>query len=92
MARNTGFLPTHTGMARKGKFHLPVRLRITPGDGVTLVTGHPQVTSDRLGGEGGSLKAEWLVRAVGKRGSATLELFSDNAGGDSREITLQEGR
>ncbi len=92
VARNTGFLPTHTGMARKGKFHLPVRLRITPGDGVTLVTGHPQVTSDRLGGEGGSLKAEWLVRVGGKRGSATLELFSDNAGGDSREIILQEGR
>jgi hypothetical protein len=92
VARNTGFLPTHTGMAKKGRFFLPVRLRIATGDGVALVTGQAQAVSDRLDGQGGTLKAEWLVHSTRKSGSATIELFSDNAGGDHSQIVLAEGR
>ena len=74
-------------MAERGRFHLPVRLEISTGDGVELVTGTRWTTSERLE-RTGRLSGEWLVR-TGKRGATiTVELVSDNAGRDRRSLTL----
>ena len=91
VAGNRGFFPTQTKMAERAKSHLPVRLELTPGDGAVLVTGARWVTSERLEGQTGTLAAEWLVRVSGKSAGVTVEVFSDNAGSDRKQLSLGKG-
>lgn len=90
VARNTGFLPTHTSMARRAQTHLPIRLELETGGGVELVTGYPFATAERLEGSTGTVEGTWLVRAEpGAR--ITVRVRSDNAGRDETTITVREG-
>jgi hypothetical protein len=90
VARNTGFLPTHTSMARRAQTHLPIRLELETGGGVELVTGYPFATAERLEGSTGTVEGTWLVRAEpGAR--ITVRVRSDNAGRDEQTITVREG-
>ncbi len=87
VAGNRGFLPTHTKLAERGRFHLPLRLEIATGEGVELVTGTRWTTSERLE-RTGRLTGEWLVRTGKRGGEITVELISDNAGRDRRSLVL----
>jgi Zinc carboxypeptidase len=89
VAGNRGWLPTHTKMAERGRFHLPVRLEIETGAGVELVTGHPAVTSERLEGTSGTLEGEWLVRAA-PGASIAVRVTTDNAGRDRKTAILRQ--
>jgi len=90
VAVNEGMLATHTGLAKKAKTHLPVRMGFTLPDGVTRIHGPRWATSEQMAGKTGRLQGEWLVR--GKKGTTLeLELHSDQAGRDRRTITLTEG-
>jgi hypothetical protein len=87
VAGNRGWLATHTKMAERGRFHLPVRLEIETGKGIELVTGRPTVTAERLEGTSGTLAGEWLVRAEpGAR--ISVQVLTDNAGRDEKTVTL----
>jgi hypothetical protein len=87
VAGNRGWLATHTKMAERGRFHLPVRLEIETGKGIELVTGRSTVTSERLEGTSGTLEGEWLVRAEpGTR--ISVQVLTDNAGRDEKSLTL----
>jgi hypothetical protein len=77
-------------MAARARVHLPIRLELAPGSDVELVTGSRWVTSERLEGETGTLKGEWLVRAE-KGKQVAVEVFSDNAGYDKETIALETG-
>ena len=82
-ARNTGFLPTHTALARRAQTHLPVRLEMTPHGDVELVTGGFWSTNERLVNE--AFTHEWLVRAA-PAAAATIEVITENAGRDGERI------
>jgi hypothetical protein len=87
VAGNRGWLATHTKMAERGRFHLPVRLEIETGKGIELVTGRSTVTAERLEGTSGTLEGEWLVRAEpGTR--ISVQVLTDNAGRDEKSLTL----
>ena len=87
VAGNRGWLATHTKMAERGRFHLPVRLEIETGKSVELITGLPTVTTERLEGTSGTLEGEWLVRAEpGTR--ISVQVLTDNAGRDEKTVTL----
>lgn len=89
VAVNRGWLPTHTKMSERGKFHLPVRLQIETGKGVDLVTGHRGVVTERLDGTSGTLEAEWLVRAEpGTR--ITVRVITENAGRGVKTVELEK--
>jgi hypothetical protein len=90
VAGNRGFLPTHTAMAKRAESHLPVRLELSTGDGVELVTGYPAVTSERLEGSTGTLEGTWLVRAA-PGATITVRVRSDNAGRDEKSTTVRKG-
>jgi len=86
VAGNRGELPTHTKMAERSRARLPVRLALASGENVHLVTGQPVQVTERLA-PGGTLAAEWLVRAP--RGARiTVEAFSEHAGTAARSLTL----
>jgi hypothetical protein len=87
-AVNTGFLPTHTSHGARTRAWLPVRLEIGLPAGAALVSGNNRATSERLVAGRDALKGEWLVRA-GRGAKITLELHSQNAGADRREVVLQ---
>ena len=90
VAGNRGYLPTHTAMAERAKNHLPVRLELATGDGVELVTGHKATSTERLEGSTGTLEGTWLVRAEpGARIRVTVT--SDNAGSDTKTVTVGKG-
>ncbi len=91
VAANRGFFPTHTKLAQRAKTHLPVRLEMTPSEGVEIVTGPRWLTSEGLDGETGTLEGEWLVRVSGKNRQVTIEVFSDNAGHDRATISIEAG-
>ena len=91
VAANRGFFPTHTKLAQRAKSHLPVRLEMTPSEGVEIVTGPRWLTSEGLDGETGTLEGEWLVRVSGKNRQVTVEVFSDNAGHDLATISIEAG-
>jgi hypothetical protein len=91
VAANRGFFPTHTKLAQRAKSHLPIRLEISLGEGVELVTGPRWVTSEGLDGETGTLEGVWLVRVSGKNRQITVEVFSDNAGHDRETISIEAG-
>jgi hypothetical protein len=87
VAANRGWLATHTKMAERGRFHLPVRLEIETGKGIDLVVGRPAVTVERLEGTSGTLEGEWLVRAEpGTR--VAVRVTTDNAGRDRKTADL----
>ncbi len=89
VAVNRGWLPTHTKMSERGKFHLPIRLEIETGKGVDLVTGHRGVATERLEGTSGTLVGEWLVRAEpGTR--VTVRVLTENAGRGIKTIDLDK--
>jgi hypothetical protein len=86
VAGNRGPMATHTKQAVRASTHLPVRLVLRTGDGVDLVTGYPEVTSERLDGVAGTLEAEWLVRA--KPGTRiVVDAITENAGRASKTVT-----
>lgn len=90
VAGNRGWLATHTKMAERGRFHLPVRLEIETGKGSELVTGRSAVTTERLEGTSGTLEGEWLVRAEpGTR--ISVQVLTENAGRDQKTIPLGKG-
>lgn len=82
-ARNTGFLPTHTALAKRARTHLPVRLEMTPRGEVELVTGGFWSTNERLANE--AFTHEWLVTAA-PSAAATIEVITENAGRDGERI------
>jgi hypothetical protein len=87
VAGNRGWLASHTKMAERGRFHLPVRLEIETGKEVAVVTGQPAVVSERLEGTSGTLAGEWLVRAEpGTR--ISVQVLTENAGRDRKTLTL----
>jgi hypothetical protein len=90
VAANRGWLATHTRMAERGRFHLPVRMEIETGHGIEvtdLIAGRPAVTAERLEGTSGTLEGEWLVRAEpGTR--VTVRVTTDNAGRDRKTVDL----
>jgi hypothetical protein len=89
VAVNRGWLPTHTKMSERGKFHLPVRLEIETGKGIELVTGHRGVATERLEGTSGTLEAEWLVHAEpGTR--VTVRVTTENAGRGVKTVELEK--
>ncbi len=90
VAGNRGFLPTHTAMAERAKNHLPVRLELATGDGVELVTGHKATSTERLEGSTGTLEGTWLVRAE-PGASIRVTVTSDNAGSDTKTLTVGKG-
>ena len=90
VARNRGFLPTHTAMAQRAQTYLPVRLEIATGDGVELVTGYPFTTAERLAGSTGTLEGTWLVRAE-PGAEITVRVRTDNAGRDEETTTVRKG-
>jgi len=86
---NKGFLPTHTGLAKKTKVRLPVRLSLAYDKGVTVLNGERQVTSEQLAGNT-TFSGEWLLKA--KKGTTvTAQVFSDQAGSVIRQIKLEQG-
>jgi hypothetical protein len=91
VAANRGFFPTHTRLAQRARNHLPIRLEMTLGEGVDLVTGPLWVTSEGLEGETGTLEGVWLVRVSGRNRQVTVEVFSDNAGHDREIISIEAG-
>jgi hypothetical protein len=87
VAGNTGFLPTHTRMAVRARSHLPVRLELAPGEGVSLVSGQRWRSAERLEGSAGTLQATWLLR--GARGArAEVTLTTQTAGRERRTLIL----
>jgi hypothetical protein len=90
VARNTGFLPTHTSMAQRAQTHVPIRLELETGGGVELVTGYPFATAERLEGSTGTVEGTWLVRAE-PGAQITVRVRSDNAGRDEQTTTVREG-
>jgi Zinc carboxypeptidase len=90
VAANRGFLPSHTKLAERARAHLPVRLEIHTGGGVTLVTNHVAVVAERLDGRTGTLEAQWLVRA---EPGAKIEVaaLSDNAGRAGKSLVAGKG-
>jgi hypothetical protein len=89
VARNTGYLPTNTRLSVRARTHIPPRLEIAPGRGVTLVNSAPWATTDRIAEE--AFSTEWLVQA-GDGSSATIELITENAGTDETSVRFQEGQ
>lgn len=90
VAGNRGALPTHTKMAERSRARLPVRLALATAGDVHLVTGQPVQVAERLE-SGGTLAAEWLVRAP--RGARiTVEALSEHAGTATRSLTLTPGK
>jgi hypothetical protein len=86
VAGNRGPMATHTKQAVRARSHLPVQLVLRTGDGVELVTGYPEVTSDRLDGISGTVEAEWLVRA--KPGTRiVVDAITENAGRAQKAVT-----
>ena len=90
VAGNRGWLATHTKMAERGRFHIPVRLEIETGEGLELITGRQAVTVERLEGSAGTLKGEWLVRAT-PGASIAVRVTTDNAGRDRKTARLGKG-
>lgn len=90
VARNRGFLATHTAMARRAQTHMPIRLELATGDGVELVTGYPFATAERLEGSTGTVEGTWLVRAE-PGAEITVRVRSDNAGRDEKTTTVRKG-
>lgn len=90
VAANRGAFDSHTAMAARARSHLPVRLALETGDGVTLVTGRRAVTSERLEGRTGTLEASWLVHAA-PGATIAVTLHSDNAGRDRQTVTAKGG-
>lgn len=88
VARNRGYLPTGTRLSVRAQTHIPPRLEIAPGRGVTLVNSAPWATADRIAEE--AFSAEWLVRAS-NGSSATIQLITENAGADLRDVRFEEG-
>jgi Zinc carboxypeptidase len=90
VARNRGFLPTHTSMARRAQTHVPVRLELQTGNGVELLTGYPFTTAERLEGSTGTVEGTWLVRAAPGT-EITVRVRTDNAGRDQMTTTVRKG-
>lgn len=90
-AANKGFIPTHTGLAKKAKNHLPLRLGFAPNSPITILHGPKWATSEGLSGHEAGLSGEWLVRANGKATSLEVVLLSDNAGTARKTISLTGG-
>ena len=84
---NTGFLPTHSRMSVRARSHLPVRLELTLGEGVSLVSGQRWRSAERLGGSTGTIEGTWILR--GSKGAAVeVLLTSQTAGRERRGLTL----
>lgn len=90
VAGNKGYFATHSKLDVRVKARLPVRMTLATGNGVSLVTGYPTVSSDRLEGTAGTLEGEWLVKAA-PGAKITVTVVSDNAGSDSESTTLGKG-
>jgi len=87
-AGNAGFLPTHTGLARKAKTHLPARMGLELPDGAVRLHGPKWATSEQLAGKQGVLQGEWLIKA--KPGTAIkIVALTDQAGRAQTEIELK---
>jgi hypothetical protein len=89
VARNTGYLPTNTRLSVRARTHIPPRLEIAPGRGVTLVNSAPWATTDRIAEQ--AFSTQWLVQA-GDGSSATIQLITENAGTDETSVRFQEGQ
>jgi hypothetical protein len=88
IARNSGFLPTHTRMGARARSFLPVRLELTLPAGASLMSGARWTNSERMTGSGAVFEANWIVRAP--RGTKlNIGVFTPNAGNDAKEIVLQ---
>jgi hypothetical protein len=87
VAANCGQLATHTKMAVRTRMQLPVRLQLETGNGVELVTGYPRVTAERLEGQTGTIRGEWLIRAE-PGATVSVRVLSDTGGNHqlSREV------
>jgi hypothetical protein len=90
VAGNRGYLATHTKQAERARAHLPVRLTLRTGEGVTMVTGYPSAAAERLEGTSGTLTGEWLVRAE-PGAKIVVNLATDNAGRDQKTATAGKG-
>lgn len=90
VAGNRGYLATHTKQAERARAHLPVRLALKTGEDVTLVTGYPFATTERLEGTTGTLAGEWLVRTE-PGAKVVVDLTTDNAGRDQKTATVGKG-
>ena len=91
VAGNDQFIPTHTGLAKKAKNHLPVRLGLE-SEGKTMVLHGPKwVTAEGIEGHAADLNGEWIVKADGKNAKIKVVLLSDQAGRATREVSLTEG-
>ncbi len=88
---NQGSLPTHTKMGQRTRALLPIRLGISLSKGAELVTGHTLVSEERLDGQGGTMRAEWMVRVFGSSAEVLVEAHSDNAGHDQKTLNLEGG-
>ncbi len=86
IAVNKGELPTHTRMGARARGYLPVHMELKPGEAKALLP-LQAATSERLEGRIGTLVGEWMIQ--GKPGQTlTVEVKTQNAGGDRRTITL----
>lgn len=90
VAGNRGYLATHTKQDARARAHLPVRLALETGKDVTLVTGYPVATADRLEGTTGTVTGEWLVRAA-PGAKIVVDVITENAGRDRKTATAGKG-
>lgn len=87
-AANNGFLPTATRLQVRTRSFLPARLTVTLPSGAKLVQGNNRVSSERITGTGGTVKATWLISAD-SGAKVTVSILTPNAGEDRREVVLQ---
>ncbi len=86
-AANDGFLPTATRLQVRTRSFLPARLEVVLPAGASLVQGSKRSANERIGGSGGTHKAEWMVNAA-PGAKLTVRILTQNAGQDSKEIVL----
>lgn len=86
---NEQYFPTQLQMGTRVRFNRPITVRLTPTDGMTVLTGNIQQQTPRLEGMGGRATYTWLLQAPpGTR--TTLEVFAERAGGlQSIPVTLR---
>jgi hypothetical protein len=77
-------------MAVRTRMQLPVRLQLETGNGVELVTGYPRVTAERLEGQTGTIRGEWLIRAE-PGATVSVRVLSDTGGNHQMSRTVVRG-
>lgn len=87
-AINNGFLPTATRLQVRTRSFLPARLTVTLPSGAKLIQGNNRVSSERMTGAGGTVKATWMISAE-PGAKVTVSILTPNAGEDRREVVLQ---